>query len=239
MSLRNMFRLLAIGAVISLVGCGGGGGSSSGGTTPPPVTTYTIAASAGTGGSITPSGTITVNSGASQVYSITPAAGNVIQSVLVDGVSVGAVPTYTFSNVTANHTITASFIPATKVIVKLATTGTLPAGTSIGGIDTTVTYPTNKGLSIFEPNVVLSGVATGASVIPNVSIPGEARLALITGTGFGVGEFATLTFSIAVGNTPVAAGDFAVAPGATVLDATNSPQPIPGISVVIQSITFQ
>ncbi len=115
--LRNFFRLLALGVVISLAGCGGGGGSSSGGgTTPPPVTTFTIAASAGTGGSIDPAGTTTLTSGSSQIYTITPANGFTIQDVMVDGVSVGAVPTYTFSNVTAYHTITASFTLSTYTI---------------------------------------------------------------------------------------------------------------------------
>ncbi|MBT0654451.1 hypothetical protein KI810_15470 [Geobacter luticola] len=78
---------------------------------PPPASTFTIVASAGTGGSISPAGTTTLTSGASQTYTITAATGYVIQSVLVDGVSVGAVPTYTFSNVTAFHTIAASFTP--------------------------------------------------------------------------------------------------------------------------------
>ncbi len=71
--------------------------------------TYTIAASAGAGGSISPSGNITVAAGASQAFTISPDACHTIADVLVDGLSVGAVSAYTFTNVQANHTIAASF----------------------------------------------------------------------------------------------------------------------------------
>ncbi|HMK61866.1 MAG TPA: fibronectin type III domain-containing protein [Dissulfurispiraceae bacterium] len=71
--------------------------------------TYTITASAGTGGSIDPAGTITATKGASQTYSVTPASGYSIASVTVDGASVGAVSSYTFSKITAKHTIVAAF----------------------------------------------------------------------------------------------------------------------------------
>jgi subtilisin family serine protease len=74
-----------------------------------PVITYTINASAGTGGSISPSGTITVVEGDNQSFSITPNNGFVITDVVVDANSVGAVTAYTFNNVTADHTIHAAF----------------------------------------------------------------------------------------------------------------------------------
>ena len=72
-------------------------------------TTYTITASAGTGGSISPAGAVTVNSGASQTFNITPNSGYAVSGVTVDGSGVGAVTSYTFNNVTANHTIAATF----------------------------------------------------------------------------------------------------------------------------------
>lgn len=68
-----------------------------------------IVASAGTGGGVSPSGTTSLTSGASQAYTITPTTGYQIADVLVDGSSVGAVASYTFSNVTTDHTIAASF----------------------------------------------------------------------------------------------------------------------------------
>jgi hypothetical protein len=71
--------------------------------------TYTITASAGSNGSITPNGNTTVNYGASQAYTITPANGYVIDNVTVDNISMGAVSSYVFTNVAANHTIAATF----------------------------------------------------------------------------------------------------------------------------------
>ncbi len=91
------------------------------------MTTYTITASAGANGSINPSGAVAVNSGATQAFTITPNSGFHIADVLVDGGTVGAVPTYTFTNVTANHTIAASFAPDTVQV----TVQTSPAGRSI------------------------------------------------------------------------------------------------------------
>ena len=71
--------------------------------------TFTITASAGTGGSIDPSGAVSVDYGADQSFTITPGTGYHVADVLVDGTSVGAVTTYTFENVAADHTIAASF----------------------------------------------------------------------------------------------------------------------------------
>ncbi len=69
----------------------------------------TIVASAGAGGTISPSGNVNVVNGADQTFTITPDACYSIADVLVDGGSVGAVSSYTFFNVTTGHTISASF----------------------------------------------------------------------------------------------------------------------------------
>ncbi|HOH21914.1 MAG TPA: fibronectin type III domain-containing protein [Bacteroidales bacterium] len=74
------------------------------------IKTYTITASAGANGTITPSGTATVNYGASsQVYQFNPAAGYVVDNVTIDGIAMGALPSYQFAHVTANHTINVTF----------------------------------------------------------------------------------------------------------------------------------
>ena len=73
------------------------------------IPTFTIAASAGTGGTISPSGNVTVDSGGSQTFTISPNSNYQISSVSVDSGSVGAVSSYQFTDVTANHTIAASF----------------------------------------------------------------------------------------------------------------------------------
>jgi len=80
---------------------GGGGGSA--------VITYTITASAGQGGTISPSGSVTVEKLASQTFSIKANTGYKIADVKVDGKSVGAVSSYTFDQVAAKHTIVVEF----------------------------------------------------------------------------------------------------------------------------------
>ncbi|MGD0280779.1 MAG: 6-bladed beta-propeller [Dissulfurispiraceae bacterium] len=107
-------------------------------------TSYSIIASAGTGGSISPSGTTTVSSGGSQTYTITASSGYSISSVLVDGSSVGAVSTYPFSNVTANHTISVTFSAISTY--------------SISG-----TVNTAGRAAISGVTVALSGTATGTT----------------------------------------------------------------------------
>ncbi len=78
---------------------------------PPPAATYTITPSAGAGGAITPTGPQTVASGGSVSFAITATTGYHVADVLVDGSSAGAVTSYTFNNVTASHTIAATFAP--------------------------------------------------------------------------------------------------------------------------------
>ena len=73
------------------------------------VGSFTISALAGSGGTISPSGASSVSSGGSKTYTITPKYGYRISSVQVDGVGVGAVSTYAFNGVTANHSIKALF----------------------------------------------------------------------------------------------------------------------------------
>ena len=68
-----------------------------------------ISASTSVGGSISPIGEVSVTLGSSETFTITPDSGYAIADVKVDGNSVGKVTTYTFSNVTANHTIHADF----------------------------------------------------------------------------------------------------------------------------------
>jgi len=74
------------------------------------IDTYTITATAGPGGSISPSGAVGVNHGANQSFTITPTVFYSIVDVLVDGGSIGAQNSYTFSNVTQVHTIHATFL---------------------------------------------------------------------------------------------------------------------------------
>ena len=97
---------------------------------------YNITASAGTGGTITPSGTVVVTTGTNQTFNIAANTGYVISQVTVDSVNQGAISTYTFNNVIATHTISATFvatiIPRPADMLFSAVTDTFPASGSTG-----------------------------------------------------------------------------------------------------------
>ena len=87
---------------------------------------YTIKATAGTGGSISPSGNVSVREGRDQAFTITPDKGYAVSNVKIDGKSIGAVKSYTFENVRRTHTIEVIFMkangnPQTGVFVDVAT----------------------------------------------------------------------------------------------------------------------
>ena len=77
----------------------------------PELVVDSLTASAGSGGTISPSGTFFQSQGGSQTVTITPSAGYKTARVRVNGVSVGAVSRYTLTNVKAHHTIAATFAP--------------------------------------------------------------------------------------------------------------------------------
>ena len=81
---------------------------------------YTVTASAGVGGSISPAGAVSVQSGSSKIFTITPSTGYAVSNVTVNGVSVGAVSSYTFSNITGNQTISAAFVRSPTGVVMTA-----------------------------------------------------------------------------------------------------------------------
>ena len=113
---------------------------------------HTITASAGNGGTITPTGATTVQAGSTVTFTITPDAGYVISDVTVDSVSVGALTSYTFEAVNANHTINATFAPVTLTINAIAgTNGSInPSGvqTVAYGSTPTFTVAANNGYVI-------------------------------------------------------------------------------------------
>jgi len=94
--------------------------------------TYAITASAEAGGSISPSGSVPVNYGASKTFSITPDAGYHVMDVKVDGMSRGTLSTFTFTTITANHAIQATFAtntPSQDIIIDNGEPSTSSTGT--------------------------------------------------------------------------------------------------------------
>ncbi|HNS77984.1 MAG TPA: hypothetical protein PKM17_04995, partial [Syntrophorhabdus sp.] len=165
--------------------------------------TYTISASAGTGGAISPSGNILVNHGGNQTFTITPGAGYRIATVTVDGVPVGATGSHTFKNVTANHSISATFSVNTFTInASAGFGGTIsPAGTVTveQGANQTFTFTANSGYAV--SNVVVNGSSLGSlgsytftNVSSNHTISvsfAEGYTLNITKSGTGTGEVTT------------------------------------------------
>ena len=111
------------------------------------VTQFQIIATAGSNGSITPSGTINMNTGGNQAFAIVPNTGYHVDSVIVDGVKVDSVASYTFSNVTVNHTIRTTF--------------------AINQYTITVTSGANGAVTPTGPVVLNYGVTQSFSIAPD------------------------------------------------------------------------
>src|SRR5207249_3052636 len=112
------------------------------------INTYTITASAGANGSISPSGAVTVNATDSKTFTIAANTNYHVADVLVDGVSVGAVTSYTFNNVIADHTIAASFAIDTYTIT--ASAGANGSISPSGNV--TVNHGSNQSFTV-TPNL--------------------------------------------------------------------------------------
>lgn len=81
-------------------------------------TQFTITATAGNGGTIAPTGATKVYKGTSKAFTITPNEGYHVDSLTVDGTAVNVVTEYTFSDVTANHTIAVTFAKDAMTVAK-------------------------------------------------------------------------------------------------------------------------
>ncbi len=164
---------------------------------------YTIAASAGAGGSISPSGNQDVSEGSDRTFTITPATGYRISDVLVDGASAGPVSAYTFNDVDDDHSISARFSPRTFTL-----TGN--AG-PYGSIDpegaTTVNYGAGQSFSII-PN---TGYRISDVLVDDVSVgtPGSYSINNIHGNHTISAEFSVITFTL----TASAGSGGAISPG--------------------------
>jgi hypothetical protein len=183
-------------------------------TVPDVLQTFTITASAGGNGSILPVGTVSVTEGQSKTFTISPKSGFHIDGVLVDGVFKGTTSTYTFQNLSASHTIYATFasnpVPSHTIAASTTSHGNInPQG------NVTVNEGNNQNFSITPDtgyhiaDVRVDGHSVGARAnfeFPNVteghtiSASFAANMFTITAAAGSNGSITPGTVSIAQGS---------------------------------------
>jgi hypothetical protein len=167
---------------------------------------YTITATAGPGGSISPSGFVNVSYNASQNFIIIPSANFHVDSVLVDGTNLGAITSYTFTNVLTNHTIQAFFTFNSFTITATAS----PGGTiSPSGI-IVVTQGANVGFTI----AALFGYRIDSVIVDGANLGPVSNYVFtnVTGSHTITARFALNVYTI----TAVAAGNGTITPSGAV-----------------------
>jgi len=176
-------------------------------------TSYTITASAGTGGTISPYGAVSVPSGGNQKFTITPQSGYIILNVMVDGSSKGAITSYTFTNVLAVHKISVTFVRSYTITSTAGTGGTI----SPLGVVSVAVRGSQKFMIIPEPgfkiaDVKVDGVSKGAITSYTFTNVLATHTISATFTTSPVIVY-TLTSTAGTGGTISPLGTVSVAPG--------------------------
>jgi hypothetical protein len=123
------------------------------------VKTWTITASAGAGGTITPTGAVIVNQGTSKTFTVKANTGYMIDTVKIDGTDVATTGTYTFANVAADHTIAATFKVAYTITATAGTGGTIsPSGAVLVGTGGSKTFTVAASTGYNIASVKVDGV---------------------------------------------------------------------------------
>ena len=151
------------------------------------INTYTITVIQGANGVISP-GTSTVNYGSSQTFTITPNTGYHIASLTVDGSPVTIAPSYTFSNIQASHTITATFVTT-------STTPTVSPSSPTPTVSPSSPTPT-VSVSPSSPTPTVSPTVSPSSPTPTVSPPSPTPLYLVLVAVIIVAAILILLFSV-------------------------------------------
>lgn len=163
-------------------------------------TTFSITASAGVNGTISPSGTVSVVQGANQTFTITAAAGYAVEAVMVDGVNQGGITSYTFTSVQANHSINATFKVQTPITYVISAS----AGAN-GTISPSGSVVVNQGA-----NQTFTIRASSGYTMDTVSVDGQSQGAITSYT------FSSVSANHSIGATfKVNATDSNIAPGGT------------------------
>ena len=225
-----------------------------------------ITASAGANGTISPNGTVNVTYGGSQSFTITPNSGYSITGVFVDSVSQGSITSYTFTNVTTAHTISASFALIPTYTSLSPTAGPLAGGTSVnitgtgftgatlvtfGGTSAYFTVNNATSITATAPanaiagtvNVVITapgGSVTGTGAYTYTAAPTFIGISPATGPSSG-GTSVTITgTNFVTGSTSVTIGGNAATSisvsGSTTLTATTPASPSSGTSAGLANV---
>ena len=134
-----------------------------------PYNTYAITATANGSGTISPAGTVTVTSGTSETFSILPNTGYQLASLAIDGVNTSTASSYTFNDLTSNHTITATFASATSTA-----TGTVNVVVNVENGNGGTAMPSDFMVNVSGANPSMSsfsGNASGTMFTVNANTP--------------------------------------------------------------------
>jgi hypothetical protein len=163
---------------------------------------FTITATAGVHGSISPSGVVSLDYGANQTFTITPDSGYYVASLVIDSVADGAQETFTFTNVTANHSIAATFTTHPSPQLASISSSAAYRGETVNIIVTGENFISgctglNVGTDIvIDTLIVHSSDSLFATISINASAtPGSRTITVINGPPGG-GASGALTFTI-------------------------------------------
>jgi photosystem II stability/assembly factor-like uncharacterized protein len=144
---------------------------------------YTITASAHDGGKITPSGPTLVYKASSATFNIVPDSGYKVKDIIVDGISMGPASSYTFNNVTSDHTIEAVFEKSSVVIVLQVGKYTFTVNGKQRSLDAPPIIKNGRTLVPIRPIIeALGGTVGWDSFTQKVTITfGQMKIELIIG----------------------------------------------------------
>lgn len=163
--------------------------TTAGVVSPPIAETYTIAAFAGEGGTIEPSGAVSVVKGQNQTFIMKADQGYAVARLEVDGVEVDADSSYTFENVTGDHTISVAFTQVQEQlpdsIYENFDQGVLPNGWSVEGPSADYHYETwkverydalNSNAAVCSQNIMFRQVQDEKLILPRLNPANNASL---------------------------------------------------------------
>ena len=181
--------------------------------------TYSIISSSGANGTISPIGNVSINSGTSKTFTILPNSGYEVDTVIVDGSNQGPITSYTFSNIIANHTISATFklildpsLPVTGVKIDNCPTAGLPInGTMLLSNSLVPINARNQEVTWKSSNPAVATIDAVTGLVTAKSL-GTATMEVKTSEGNFIATCTISVIEIPVCSLPWSKADFTIAP---------------------------